>query len=260
VAPEGPDTAPADSPPSLPAKELLRPAAKSAAAPKAPLEKVKQYSEQFSTARAAVPAAFPFSLLITGRLEPEERERLLDLIERENMGFRPIDLEPQLEAGRILIPRISEYAGIVLLSALRTAKAKVRFGPSDEIFATADTQDSTEEELDSGERETQAYTSDPVHPAEDLPITTETHLPGHVSHAVVDIVMASAALKTMVVQAESSPEYQLLLEALSRELKYKAFRKGATAIVGFSVQLQQLHLPMHYRVLVTGSAVRTRAR
>jgi hypothetical protein len=45
---------------------------------------------------------------------------------------------------------------------------------------------------------------------------------------------------------------------LQRELKFKAFRKGATSIVSFSVQLQQLHMPMYYRVLVIGSAVRTR--
>ena len=94
------------------------------------------------------------------------------------------------------------------------------------------------------------------HPAEELPITADDHLPGHVRHAVVDIVTASAALKTMVVAAESSPEYQTLLEALQRELKYKAFRKGATGIVSFAVHLTQLHLPMHYRVMVTGSAVK----
>ena len=63
-----------------------------------------------------------------------------------------------------------------------------------------------------------------------------------------------------LLQAESSPEYQMLLEALQRELKFKAYRKRATAIVSFSVQLQQLHMPVHYRVLVTGSAVKTRSQ
>jgi uncharacterized protein YbjQ (UPF0145 family) len=62
--------------------------------------------------------------------------------------------------------------------------------------------------------------------------------------------------------AASSHSYDLNSRrcAVKRELKFKAYRKGATAIVSFSVQLQQLHMPMHYRVLVTGSAVKTRGQ
>jgi uncharacterized protein YbjQ (UPF0145 family) len=63
-----------------------------------------------------------------------------------------------------------------------------------------------------------------------------------------------------LLQAESPPEYQMLLGALQCELKFKAYRKGATAIVSFSVQLQQLHMPTYYRVLVTGAAVKTRGQ
>ena len=253
VAPEDPSRHDIEAP----LKEPLRPATKTPSSPKQPMEKLKQYSEQMTPGRTAVPASFPFSLLITGELAPEEKERLIDLLSRQNMGIREIDLEPQFESGKILIPRISEYAGVMIVSALRSTRAKMRLGPSDSIFATPDTQDSTEEELDGGQRTVDAYTSDHAHTAEDLPITTEGFLPGQIRHAVVDIVTASAALKTMVIEAEHSPEYQTLLEALQRELKYKAYRKGATAIVNFSVQLTQMHLATHYRVMVTGSAIRS---
>lgn len=252
-------TPPSDEPlePEAPLmREPLRPAAKSPSAPKQTLDKVKQYSEQMSPGREAVPAGFPFSLLITGELAPEEKERITDILSRENMGIRELDLEPQFEAGKVLIPRISEYAGIMLVSALRSTRARIRLGPSDSIYATVDTQDSSEEDLESPEREVDAYATDAWHPAEEVRITTEDNLPGKVHHALVDVVTASAALKTLVVQAENSPEYQTLLEALQRELKYKAFRKGATAIVNFSVSLTQLHMPMHYRVMVTGSAIK----
>jgi hypothetical protein len=248
-----------DAPPAPEAplmREPLRPASKTPSAPKQTLEKVKQYSEQMSPGREAVPAGFPFSLLITGELAPEEKERITDILSRENMGIRELDLEPQFEAGKVLIPRISEYAGILLVSALRSTRAKMRLGPSDSIYATADTQDSLEEDLESPEHEIDAYATDAWHPAVEVRITTEENLPGKVHHALVDVVTASAALKTLVVQAENSPEYQTLLEALQRELKYKAFRKGATAIVNFSVSLTQLHMPMHYRVMVTGSAIK----
>lgn len=243
--------------PDLPElKEPLRPAIKSSVLPQEAMERVKEYSEQMSPSASAVPASFPFSLLITGQLAPEEKERLTDLLARENMGFRELDLEPQFEAGKILIPRISEYAAILLVSRLRSTRAKLRLGPSDSIYASSDTQDSPLEDRASLDHQVEAYTLESPHLAEDLPITTESALPGGLRHAIVDIVTASAALKTLVVQAESSSEYQSLLEALQREIKYKAYRKGATAIVSFSVSLTQLHMPMHYRMMVTGSAVK----
>jgi hypothetical protein len=242
--------------------EPLRPSPQAPRTIEAPLEKVREYSEQLSPGKSSVPASFPFSLIVTGRLAPEEKERLLDLISRENMGIREIDLEPQFESGKILIPRISEYAGILILSALRSAAVKLRFGPSDSIFATEDTQDTNAGvSFDSGLGQSASRSSsDGSHPAEELPITTEAALPGQVQHAMtqlIDVVTASAALKTSSVEAEHSPEYQMLLETLQRELKYKAFHKGATAIVSFSVQLTSLRQPTHYRVMVTGAAIKT---
>lgn len=241
--------------------EPLRPATHAPRTVSEPLDKVREYSEQLSSARASVPASFPFSLIITGHLAPEEKERLLDLLSRENMGIREIDLEPQFESGKILIPRISEYAGILIMSALRSASVRLRFGPSDSIFATEDTQESdAASSFDSGLGQSASQSrSDSSHPAEELPITTEATLPGQVEHAItqlIDVVTASAALKTSSVEAEHSPEYQMLVETLQRELKYKAFHKGATAIVSFSVQLTSLRQPTHYRVQVTGAAIK----
>jgi len=66
----------------------------------------------------------------------------------------------------------------------------------------------------------------------------------------------SAALSVQSVEAARSTEYQDMLDALGRELRYKAWRKGASAVLNFSVQLDLLTLPSRYRMLVTGSAVR----
>ena len=59
-----------------------------------------------------------------------------------------------------------------------------------------------------------------------------------------------------MVEAVHSMEYQELLERLQREIKYKAFRKGAVGVVGFSIQLTALSTPTHYRVLAMGTAVK----
>lgn len=225
--------------------------------PSTPMQKIKQFSEKLAVGNPAVAAAYPFSLLITGKLAPEEKEKLLDLISRENMGFREVDLEPQFESDRVLIPRISEFAGVLLIQALRGTRAQVRFAPSDQIFSSAETRDSENESVPgTAADQASVYSSEVEHPAERLPLTAEGSLPNLPQFVVVDAVTASAALRTQVVEAESSSEYQEILEALQRELKYKAYRKGATAVVKFTVNLNTLSMPTHYRITAMGSAVR----
>ncbi len=228
-------------------------------APRSPMEKVRQFSDNINLGKASAPAAFPFSLRISGRLAPEEKARLLDIVSRENMGIREIDLEPQLDGDEVLIPRISEYAGVLLVSALRSAQVHMRLGPADEIYSALANREDTATEValeDSGQRESHSSSANPNHPAERIPLTAADSLPGMLPHVVIDAVTASVSLRTLTVETENSSEYQNALEALQRELKYKAFRKGAQGIVNFSIQLTPLSMPTHYRLLLVGSAVR----
>lgn len=224
------------------------------------LDQIKMYSEN-STVKATVPAAFPFSLMIHGALRPEEKEKLLTLLSEENMGFREIDLEPQLANNRILIPRISEYAGILLIQALRGTRAQIRFGPSDTIFSTEDTRSSSEEGADEVDENLSSFTSDFSHPAESIPVSSSDRISDvspirTTQYEVVDTLTASATLKSKTVEAENSTEYQQIIEALQRELKYKAFHKGASSIIHFKIQLTSLSSPTHYRILALGTAVK----
>jgi hypothetical protein len=236
--------------PDFAAEPAADPASPTASEESSPLEQVRDYAERVAPGRPRVEAAFPFSLLIEGVLELDERERLIDLLARESMGIREIDLEPQLAAGRILIPRISEYAGVLIIQALRATRARMRLAPSDSL--------SDEEPLTDPRARTQSLTlSEEIPSAELIPISTEALESLDPARAViVDIVTASAALRTTAVEAEKSQEYAELLESLARELKYKAYRKGAHGIVGFQVTLTPLTLTTHYRVTAMGSAVR----
>ncbi|HLD98951.1 MAG TPA: hypothetical protein VJB59_01760 [Bdellovibrionota bacterium] len=219
-----------------------------------PLAEVRRYAEQAPAVKADVAAAFPFSLLITGEITPEEREKLLDILSRENMGIREVDLEPQFQSGKILIPRISEYAGVLLIQALRATRAKLTFGPSDSVFATEDTRD--ESTLPESRKFMMKAKSSSGHPAESMPVTTDSTLPDYPNFTVVDVITATASIKSTVVEAESSAEYQEIVEALQRELRYKAYHKGALGILNYSVELTSLHLPSQYRVSVSGTAIR----
>jgi hypothetical protein len=250
---------PATSAPASPASSYVAPPPPPDRVKKAPvnkssaMEQMKRFAQAATMAR--VPAAYPFSVLIDGPLRPEEREKLTDLLEREGVGISAKDLEPQFEGGKVLIPRISEYLGVMLVQALRGASVLIRLGPSDQLFATAETR-ADDDELGFSGGSTGHSSAEVEHPAERIPVTAENVLPGLPSFVVIDGLMASAALRTDVADAEGSSEYQELLDALRRELKYKAFRKGASAVVNFTVRMDTLTLPSHYRVLVMGSAVR----
>ena len=225
----------------------------------AALEKVKKAAEAPAISTPPVPAAFPFSLLIEGHLLPHEQSKLLDILSRQNMGIREIDLEPQFAHGRVLIPRISEYAGIILIQALRGTAAHLRFGPADTIFASSESK-SNPTPPTSGENENQntyQFNSSFVHPAEIIPIFNNDEpetLP--TTYTVIDTVMASELIQSREMEATHSRKFQELLEGLQRELRYKAHHKGATCIIHFKVQVISLSSPQRYRLLVMGTAAK----
>jgi len=213
-----------------------------------PMDSIKSFSEALANTPAQVGASFPFTLKIEGKLTPEEVEKLFTVLTRENMGFREVDLEPQIAEGRLLIPRISEYAGVVLIQALRGISAKIQFGPSDEVFSTPETRD-----------DFVSFSTDipqtPLTFNDDLPVSNSENLPQFQQIRVLDTVITSGLLTTKSVEATHSEEYTLLLEALVRELKFKARRRGANGILSLQITLTPLTLPTDYRVTVSGSAV-----
>lgn len=221
-----------------------------------PMDMLKDFADNVPMGNPQVQAAFPFSLSITGQLQPEEKERLLDLLAREKMGIREVDLEPQLAAGRILIPRISEYAGILLVQALRSAQVEIHLGPSDQIFATDATRSPEAFQAPAPESRHTVYSNEPRHPADRIPVTSLPALPELPQFEVIEVLTASAGLDSRAVEAQKSQEYQELLESLQREIRHRAHLKGAAAVVNYQVQLTALGLPTRYRVTATGSAIR----
>lgn len=226
------------------------------------LEKVKDYAEHAPIGETEVAAADPYSLLILGFFEDHEKEKLLSILSSENFGIREVDLEPQFAAGKILIPRISEFAGIVLVQALRDAQVRMRLGPSDEIFATQDTLTQDEEKI--------IYTSEITHStvyspaqhsaASEIPVTP-SHGIAEIPHPIViDAVSASGILNTPAVEATRTTEYLELIESLQDELRFKAFHRGAAAVVSFTVSLTHLRESSKYRILALGTAIRAPQR
>ncbi len=257
--PDPVSTEPAPAPPISEAPmELQAPAI--TADPLPPMESVERYSEATPAIQAHVPASLPFSVRIRGALTSRDRERLLEFLSREDFGIREVDLEPQFESGHVLIPRISEYAAIALIQALRDVQAQMEMGPAEEIFSSSDAEPAlapvhapgsvhfhTESELQlSGNYES-------------IVLTTDSLIAG-VPLTAVDVVSATALAPSHWVEAKSTAgggdPMDGLLETLKRELKSKAFRRGAHAVLNVAVDLRSLKDPGFYRVILTGSAAR----
>ena len=224
-----------------------------------PLAAIKSFSERALPGAPLVTPSLPYSVRIHGKLRDFERGKLLDLLAEENMGIREVDLEHQLEAGNILIPRISEFAAILIIQALKDAPVELQMGPSDQVFATSDTRSDSQDPLPRSETPNQlvALSESISKGAQDIRIYTGEALPdGNPSPEVLDTLHASALIQTTALEAEASKDYLNALEALKRELRFRAFRKGARALIQFSVQLTPLSDPRHYRVTAVGIAVR----
>ena len=230
-----------------------------------------------SQALQHVPAAFPFSLLILGRLKKHEQERLIELIEQEKLGVSEDDLRIQFENDKILIPRISEYAGVMLVQALRSTSAELRLGPSDEIFATADTRDETAPSLSGSSpsgaslharplkltpslSQEEQWKKIPLLSYSDWKNVDESNKDTLTSLESLGNLTVSTSLQSYSVEIASSREYEEALERLMLELQAKAHRRGADRVVDFRIHLTHLDLPSRYRITLTGVALGPKAQ
>jgi len=145
-----------------------------------------------------------------------------------------------------------------LVQSLRDANVKMRLAPSDEIYSTPDTVASSDDlRLSEKERpQTRVYSDDAAHPAEQIPLLPSNHPPQKREFEVIGSLSASCTLRSRAAEAEESEEYMDALEALSKELQYKAYSKKADFIFQFSASLNDLGAPDFYRLLVLGVAGR----
>ncbi len=208
-------------------------------------------------APAQVDAARPFHLWITGTLRNHEKERLVELLARENFGIREVDLEIQFDAGRILLPRISEYAVVLVAQCLRGAAVDLKMEPS-ECVTTEPSREGLHSQLAPASRQS---TNHSPHPAEDLPVTDQARFADRGDHEALDVLMATGMIQEPEWRAETSDAFSEMVESLKRELRFKAHLKGADGLVHY--QAKVLNSPWitesECRIQVTATAVRFRS-
>ncbi len=198
---------------------------------------------------AYVPAAEPFNLTLTGKLQSYEQEKLVSILASENLGIRETDLQPQFDSGKILIPQISEYVGVMIVQALRDAAVIMRLMPSDEPSAPEPT------------IQLRSWLPESENSALHIPLVPGIELPGIPLQSIetLDGVSSSIRLQSFHAEVEDSEEYRLAVESLQRNLRFKARRLGADAVVHFKTQLTQLRDPDQYWLTAMGTAVKKKA-
>jgi hypothetical protein len=217
---------------------------------------IRDYSDH--VAPTATTIDHPFSLLIDGMLREHEREALLQILSRENLNIREVELEPQFQAGKILIPRISEYAGVLIAQALRNSNARMRLGPSDRIFASRNAEENDSEALIIPPRADSELliTEDGAHPSDRVILSPDANLADRQIIEAIDTLHSSMNLKAAHVAQPQSPAFQDALERLKRQLKLQAHHRGANALLSFKYELLPLEGQTIYKLVVQAKAVK----
>lgn len=206
-------------------------------------------------AALAIPAQRPFTLWIEGRFTDEDRDRILELLSRENFGIREVDLEPQWETGRVLVPQISEFAAMRVAQTLRESSLNLTLLP---VSGAAPA-------VSHGVPIKPPASASTGHPADQI-VVSALDLPHPQDQSgdweTVDTLVATGLLKEPEWKASQSDTYSRLVESLKRELRYRAHIKKADALVRFKAEVlaSPFQTENECRVQVSALALRKRVR
>lgn len=222
---------------------------------KSNLNQIKNYSDKLSPTNTNIPVNVPYSIFIDGILEIHEQERLLSIIERESLGIRTVEIDPQLQAGRVLIPRISEFAGVLIVQALRNAKVKIKLDHSEKIFQNKELSLENDSLL-TPKAPNYVRKMEPRENRDEMILTPDSEIPGFKILKILETFQSSLNIRTVHVHASNSSFFQESLENVKKQLRLKAHHKGADALIRFKTELFPVDDNSQYKLLATAIAVK----
>jgi len=230
------------------------------------LEEIKSFGNQVSPA-GSLKTPIPFSVLISDIRFVEDAERILQALKSEKFEIELSSVEAQLKRGKVLIPRISEYAAMWLSRKLRSIEANLIVGPSDEILPTKEdpreknaTPLVSRRTLRQNQIEGLNFSELPKH-YQDIIVTTAPQIPGENIGSYRGVVSTAKPIPLEMNAEEAIDE---MSEQVLGLLRQKALNKQANALLGVQVTVQPLpdssESDSSYQVVATGTAVRLAAR
>jgi uncharacterized protein YbjQ (UPF0145 family) len=228
-------------------------------------EEVKKFAESSSFTGMGAEGNPSFSLLIKNVRFIEDVNDILRLLkELDLMADSEELMKNRLMRGTILIPRISEYAAILLAHKLRRFDIDIQVGLSDEIHPpkhheTPDIGLVSKASLYQNQSH-HFHFDDPKLEISQIIVAATPGLEGHQVLRYLGIASEHKMLDAHIVENEDSTEIPRHYQELAMKLKAHALKAHANAVVGLNYQLtplpSDLGLSDHkYRLTCTGNLV-----
>lgn len=241
-------------------------------------EEVKTFAQNFSYGQIQGGGNPPFSIVIRHLKYEEDKESILSVLSEFGLVTEQNHDETMraLNLGSLLIPQISEYSAIILAHKLRRFDCDLEVGLSDEVHPSKSGEqnpkglvkkDSLRQNIAESYQKTEETT-----PAREMIISTTSQLEGYVIKKYIGVQTSFAIvdeeelerLKFVQQQARANHElhdyhpeesddlsserafldykssFDYLFVTLAEELKSKARKEKANALLGLNYQLQSL--------------------
>ncbi len=221
---------------------------------------IKQFGEKIQVGHSLVEANPPYSLYAEGKFDDSTAKIIMGIVTQENLNITPLDLKIQLDNGKLLVPRVSEYAAIFLAMKLRDLVDNIQIGPSSFIFESKTLKDEPESVIISNFEQKQQSASEVLNfelmadSADDIVTSNIDSITGFEVVQVLTMISASKSIR-------DSSEFESASESLKLELMKKAYKLGANALIGMSFSLKALPASDHQSlVIVNATAVKMKKK
>lgn len=180
------------------------------------------------------------------------------------------DIELQLSVGKLLVPRISEFAAIQLAQKIFDIVDDLEVGLADEILPSPDAMESNSELIDPAhykqrEEEARDLAEGPGSEA-DVFTSSVNELSGYHITRILSAITLSDILPAMIAENPDSKEFEERSEKLIHALASRAFKLGAHGVIGINLSVKLIEgyrdktgePTRAYRMLASGTAVRAK--
>lgn len=241
------------------------------------LGNIKAFGDKLAIGAARMEAVPAFSVLLTSKsnsFDEKTINSIRDVLTAEDYGIRFQDIAIQLEAGKLLVPQISEFAAVHLAQKLREIVDDIQLDLADEIYKgssaeLASPNDSfllDAEHYDQHREEIHDIDAEPKSEQDVFTTTAPEPVQFHVTR-ILSAVTASEIISAQTAEnTANSPEFEEAVDRLTRVLVTRAFKLGAHGVIGLSFTVRPIEASAEaagdrartYRLLASGTAIRGR--
>ncbi len=208
------------------------------------LNDVKDFAEVITATDLSIEGNPPFSVILSKIKYHEDSLEILDILKELQIikEDNDEDARASLERGQILIPRLSEYAAIVLCHKMRRFDLNLKMGLSQEIHANSTFEKSdkgliSRKSILSNKKITESFKESDIK-LEDIQITTLSSFENHSVLKNLGIISKSKSIPNEELTSDLfETTYKTTSEELMLELKNEAKKLNVNGLLGVTINL-----------------------